>query len=55
MTLIAVLADLHLSPVHGFFWQNWRIARDFANALNPAAVIVNGDLCINCPPPLAAR
>jgi len=47
MPRIIVLSDLHLSPTHGFFWQNWCIARDFANAAEVEAVIVNGDLTIN--------
>jgi 3',5'-cyclic AMP phosphodiesterase CpdA len=46
---ILILSDIHLSPTHGLFWQNWSIARDFANAASPEAVIVNGDLCINGP------
>lgn len=49
MARIVVLSDIHLSPTHGFFWDNWRIARDFANAQDAEAVIVNGDLCINGP------
>lgn len=49
MARIVVLSDIHLSPTHGFFWQNWCIARGFANMLDPEAVIVNGDLCINGP------
>ena len=49
MLRIVSLADLHLSPTHGFFWENWRIAREFTNALDRAAVIINGDLCINGP------
>jgi len=49
MTRILVLSDLHLSPTHGFFWSNWALARDTANAIAPAAVIVTGDLCINGP------
>jgi 3',5'-cyclic AMP phosphodiesterase CpdA len=49
MTRILVLSDLHLSPTHGFFWDNWTVARDTANAMAPAAVVVNGDLCINGP------
>jgi 3',5'-cyclic AMP phosphodiesterase CpdA len=47
MPRIIVLSDVHLSPTHGFFWQNWCIARDFANAAQAEAVIVNGDLTIN--------
>ncbi len=49
MTQILVLSDLHLSPTHGFFWDNWALARDAVNAMAPAAVIVTGDLCINGP------
>lgn len=49
MTRILVLSDLHLSPTHGFFWDNWAVAREAANALAPAAVVVSGDLCINGP------
>jgi 3',5'-cyclic AMP phosphodiesterase CpdA len=49
MTRIVVLSDIHLSPRHGFFWDNWRLARDFANAAKADAVIINGDLAINGP------
>jgi 3',5'-cyclic AMP phosphodiesterase CpdA len=49
MTRIVVLSDIHLSPTHGFFWENWCLARDFADAAKPDAVIVNGDLAINGP------
>ena len=49
MARIIAMSDIHVSPTHGFFWNNWCIARDFARMLNPEAVIVNGDLCINCP------
>jgi 3',5'-cyclic AMP phosphodiesterase CpdA len=49
MARIVVLSDPHLSPTHGFFWENWRVACDFANAAAPEAVIVNGDLAINGP------
>jgi 3',5'-cyclic AMP phosphodiesterase CpdA len=49
MARILVLSDIHLSPTHGFFWENWRLARDFANAAKADAVIVNGDLAINGP------
>jgi 3',5'-cyclic AMP phosphodiesterase CpdA len=47
MPRIIVLSDVHLSPTHGFFWQNWCIARDFANAEEVEAVVVDGDLTIN--------
>jgi 3',5'-cyclic AMP phosphodiesterase CpdA len=49
MARIVVLSDIHLSPTHGFFWDNWCIARDFANAAGADAVVVNGDLSINGP------
>jgi 3',5'-cyclic AMP phosphodiesterase CpdA len=49
MTRIIVLSDIHLSPTHNFFWENWCVARDFANTANADAVIVNGDLAINGP------
>jgi 3',5'-cyclic AMP phosphodiesterase CpdA len=49
MARIVVLSDIHLSPTHGFFWQNWCLARAFANAAKADAVIVNGDLAINGP------
>ena len=34
MARIVVLSDIHLSPTHGFFWENWRLAREFADAAN---------------------
>jgi 3',5'-cyclic AMP phosphodiesterase CpdA len=49
MPRIVLISDIHLSPTHGFFWENWCIARDFANATASDAVIVNGDLAINGP------
>jgi 3',5'-cyclic AMP phosphodiesterase CpdA len=49
MVRIVVLSDIHLSPTHGFFWENWCIAREFADAAKADAVIVNGDLAINGP------
>jgi 3',5'-cyclic AMP phosphodiesterase CpdA len=49
MSKIVFLSDLHLSPVHGFFWPNFRAARAAADAAGAEAVIVNGDLCINGP------
>lgn len=49
MSRLVVLSDPHLSPTHGFFWQNWTIARDAANAASPDFVIINGDLCIDGP------
>ena len=49
MARIVVLSDIHLSPTHGFFWENWCVAREFADAATAEAVIVNGDLAINGP------
>jgi 3',5'-cyclic AMP phosphodiesterase CpdA len=49
MARVVVLSDIHLSPTHGFFWENWCVARDMANAANADAVIINGDLTINGP------
>ncbi len=49
MPKVLVISDIHLSPTHGFFWDNWTVARDFANASAADAVVVNGDLAINGP------
>src|SRR5215469_14003974 len=49
MARIVVLSDIHLSPTHGFFWENWCVARDLANGTKADAVVVNGDLAINGP------
>ena len=48
MGRIIILSDIHISPTYGF-WDNWCIARDFANRAAADAVIVNGDLTINGP------
>ena len=49
MGRVVILSDIHLSPTHRFFWENWCLARDFANRAAADAVIVNGDLTINGP------
>jgi 3',5'-cyclic AMP phosphodiesterase CpdA len=49
MARIVVLSDIHLSPSHGFFWDNWRIVRDYTNQIEAKAVIINGDVSINGP------
>jgi 3',5'-cyclic AMP phosphodiesterase CpdA len=49
MARVIVLSDVHLSPTHGFFWENWCVARDFANSVAAEAVVVTGDLAINGP------
>ena len=55
MVRILVISDPHLSPTHGFFWENWRRACEAANRLSLDAVIVSGDLCINGPDSDASR
>ena len=47
MSNVILISDLHLSPTHGFFWENFCHVRDAINAAPPELVIVNGDLCIN--------
>jgi hypothetical protein len=32
MACIVFLSDIHLSPTHGFFLENWCVARGFADA-----------------------
>jgi 3',5'-cyclic AMP phosphodiesterase CpdA len=49
MARMIVISDPHLSPTHGFFWENWRRACAAVNRMAPDAVIVSGDLCINGP------
>lgn len=49
MGRVVVVSDIHLSPTHGFFWENWRVARDFANSIAAEAVVMNGDVAINGP------
>lgn len=49
MARIIVISDPHLSPTHGFFWDNWCRACETVNRMAPDAVIVSGDLCINGP------
>ena len=36
MARIVVLSDIHLSPTHGFFWENWCVAHEFADAITQA-------------------
>jgi len=48
-TRVVFLSDLHLSPTHGFFWENFVAAREAANEAVAEAVVVCGDLCINGP------
>jgi 3',5'-cyclic AMP phosphodiesterase CpdA len=47
MSRLVLLSDLHLSDTHGFFWSNWCVARDAANALAGDLVVICGDLCID--------
>jgi len=46
---VVLISDIHLSPTHGFFWDNWCVARELANAADADAIIINGDLAINGP------
>jgi 3',5'-cyclic AMP phosphodiesterase CpdA len=47
MARIIVISDPHLSPTHGFFWDNWCRTCEVANRIAPDAIIVSGDLCIS--------
>ena len=47
MARLTLLSDPHLSPTHGFFWDNWRVACAAVNVAKPDLVVVAGDLCIN--------
>lgn len=47
MSIIFCVSDIHLSPDYEFFWSNWKIARDAANASDASLVLVAGDLCID--------
>jgi 3',5'-cyclic AMP phosphodiesterase CpdA len=49
MARMIVISDPHLSPTHGFFWENWCRTCEAVNRISPDAVIVSGDLCINGP------
>lgn len=49
MARMIVISDPHLSPTHGFFWENWCRTCEAVNRMSPDAVIVSGDLCINGP------
>lgn len=49
MTRVIVLSDPHLSPTHGFFWQNWLLARQALADIDADSTIVAGDLCIDGP------
>ncbi len=49
MTRIIILSDPHLSPTHGFFWENWLLVREAAARLDAACTVVSGDLCIDGP------
>ena len=46
---IVQISDLHLSPKHGFFINNWRRAARRLQQMAPDLVIVTGDLAINGP------
>lgn len=46
---VAQISDSHLSPRHGFFFDNFRAAAEAVAALRPALVVNTGDLSINGP------
>jgi 3',5'-cyclic AMP phosphodiesterase CpdA len=47
MARLTLLSDPHLSPTHGFFWANWKLACEAVNAGKPDLVIIAGDLSLN--------
>ncbi|MDA0339580.1 MAG: metallophosphoesterase [Proteobacteria bacterium] len=49
MPKLIQISDTHLSPVQGFFYENFRVVTDAINAAKPDAVVTSGDLSINGP------
>lgn len=49
MPKLIQISDTHLSPVQGFFYENFRRVADAINAAQPDAVVSSGDLSINGP------
>ena len=47
MARLTLLSDPHLSPTHGFFFENWRIACAALNAERSDLAIITGDLSLN--------
>lgn len=44
---LVMLSDTHLSGSHPFFYHNWDVALEAANALTPDLAVVTGDLTLN--------
>ena len=49
MPKLIQISDTHLSPVQGFFYENFRVATAAINAAQPDAVVNTGDMSINGP------
>lgn len=46
---LVMLSDTHVSRTHPFFFHNWEVALEAANALNPDVALVTGDVTFNGP------
>ena len=46
---LVLLSDTHVSATHPFFFHNWEVALEAANALSPDVAVVTGDLSLNGP------
>ncbi|MEO1681163.1 MAG: metallophosphoesterase [Pseudomonadota bacterium] len=46
---LVMLSDTHVSATHPFFFHNWDVALEAANALAPDLAVVTGDLSLNGP------
>lgn len=46
---LVMLTDTHVSATHPFFFHNWEVALEAANALEPDVAVVTGDLSFNGP------
>ena len=46
---LVILSDTHVSATHPFFFHNFEVALEAANALQPDLAIVTGDLSLNGP------
>ena len=46
---VVQVSDTHLSPTHGYFYDNWLVFLEEMDALGPDLVLHTGDLCFNAP------
>lgn len=46
---LVMLSDTHVSRTHPFFFHNWEVALEAANALTPDVALVTGDVTFNGP------